>query len=180
MLGANLESKTRCQDLEAVARLASSLGARYDGRLEQRDTYFRVRQGRLKLREISRHSPDGQVSASSELIRYERPDDHGARVSAYERTAIDDPHTSKMQLEAAYGIRGCVRKQRALWILDATRIHLDEVEGLGAFVELETVSEAGPGSAERLEHDRVWSGLGLDPRATVEGSYIDLLEHGST
>ena len=49
------------------------------------------------------------------------------------------------QLEATHGVRGCVRKRRNLWILDATRIHLDEVEGLGAFVELETVSEGAPG-----------------------------------
>jgi adenylate cyclase class IV len=180
MLAANVESKTRCPDLEAVARLASALGARYEGRLEQVDTYFRVRRGRLKLREISHHAPDGQVSVSSELIRYERPDAKGARVSAYERTAIEDVESRKLRLEAAHGVRGCVRKQRKLWILDSTRIHLDEVEGLGRFVELETVSVAEPGSRERLEHDRLSSALGLDPRASIEGSYIDLLEPGSS
>ena len=73
-------------------------------------------------------------------------------------------------------MRGCVRKRRELWILDATRIHLDEVEGLGTFVELETVSEGAPGADERHEHDRVWTALGLDARDTVAGSYIDLLE----
>lgn len=176
MLGANVESKTRCADLDEIARLASALGARYEGRLEQVDTYFRVPRGRLKLREVSQVAPDGQVSASAELIRYERPDERGARVSTYERTAIEDVEPSKTRLAAAYGVRGCIRKQRDLWILDSTRIHLDDVEGLGSFVELETVSQGDPGAEERREHDRLWSVLGLDHQATVDGSYLDLLE----
>jgi adenylate cyclase, class 2 len=175
MLGANVESKTRCADLDEVARLASSLGAQYEGRLEQVDTYFRVPHGRLKLREISHFAPDGQVSASAELIRYERPDENGARVSSYERTPIEDVESCKVRLAAAHGVRGCVRKQRSLWILGSTRIHLDDVDDLGSFVELETVSQGDPGVEERREHDRLSSDLGLDPRATVVGSYIDLL-----
>jgi adenylate cyclase, class 2 len=180
MLGANVESKTRCADLDEVARLASSLGARYEGRLEQVDTYFRVPFGRLKLREISHVAPDGRVSGSAELIRYQRPDVGGARVSSYERTAIEDAEESKSRLAAAHGVRGCVRKHRELWILDSTRIHLDDVEGLGSFVELETVSEGAPGAEERGEHDRLWSALGLDSHASVNGSYIDLLEPTET
>lgn len=176
MLGANVESKTRCTDLQAVARLAAALGAQYEGRLEQVDTYFRVSRGRLKLREISHRTPDGRVSSSSELIRYERPDESGARVSTYERTEIGDVESCKMRLDAAHGVRGQVKKQRELWILDSTRIHLDSVECLGAFVELETVCAGAPGPADRLEHDRLSSALGLDPRSTVERSYIDLLE----
>jgi adenylate cyclase, class 2 len=175
MVAANVESKTRCPDLGAVARLAAALGARYEGRIEQVDTYFRVRRGRLKLREASHYGPDGRRSASSELIRYERPDVKGARVSVYERTATEDPKSSRLRLEAAHGVRGCIRKQRELWILDSTRIHLDEVEGLGTFVELETASSGEPESTERLEHDRLWSALGLDPHATVDCSYIDLV-----
>jgi adenylate cyclase class IV len=176
MLAANVESKTCCPDLEAVARLASALGARYEGRLEQVDTYFCVPRGRLKLREISHYAPDGRAFASTELIRYERPDGKGARVSVYERTAVADGESSRRRLEAAHGVRGCVRKQRALWTLDSTRIHLDEVEGLGTFVELETICSGELGMDERREHDRLWSALGLDSQATVGGSYIDLLE----
>ena len=176
MLAANVESKTRCPDLEAVARLLSALGARYEGRLEQVDTYLHVTRGRLKLREISHQAPDGQVHASTELIRYERPDGKGARMSAYERTAVEDVDSRRRRLEAAYGVRGRIRKQRELWILDSTRIHLDEVEGLGTFVELETVCAGGePSADERFEHDRLWSALGLDRRATVDCSYIDLV-----
>jgi len=178
MLGVNVESKTRCADLEEVARLAASLGARYEGRLDQVDTYFRVPSGRLKLREIAHRAPapDGRVSVSAELIRYERPDQSGARVSRYERTEVDDAESWRGRLETEHGLRGQIRKRRELWILESTRIHLDRVEGLGDFVELETVCAGTPGPADRLEHDRISSALRLDPRVSVEGSYIDLLE----
>jgi adenylate cyclase, class 2 len=179
MLGANVESKTRCADLDAVARQAASLGAGYEGRLQQVDTYFSVRRGRLKLREISYYASDGRVAASTELIRYERPDESGARVSTYERSELEDAESTKVRLGAAHGVRGCVRKQRELWTLDSTRIHLDQVEGVGTFVELETVCVGEPGPTELLEHDRVWNALGLDPRESVDGSYIDLLEPSS-
>lgn len=176
MLGANVESKTRCGDLDAIAGRAAALGARYEGRLEQVDAYFDVGRGRLKLREISRRAPDGGLVVSAELIRYERADEAGARVSRYERTEIGDVEASRRLLRTEHGVRGYVRKRRDLWTLDSTRIHLDRVQGLGDFVELETVSAGAPGPADRLEHDRVARALGLDPRASVGSSYIDLLE----
>jgi hypothetical protein len=74
--------------------------------------------------------------------------------------AVDDRESSRRRLEAAHGVRGRVRKQRELWILDSTRI---------------LCADGEPGVDERLEHDRLWSALGLDPRAMVAGSYIDLL-----
>jgi adenylate cyclase class IV len=180
MLGVNVESKTHGVDLDAVARIASALGARFEGELDQLDTYFRVRHGRLKLREISHRTPGGRVSVSAELIRYERADESGPRVSSYERTEVSDVTQCRTQLEAEHGVRGYVRKRRELWTLDSTRIHLDRVETLGDFVELETVSAGSPRPADRREHDRIASALGLDPSATVEGSYIDLLELSSS
>lgn len=176
MLGANVESKTRCADLEEVARLAAALGARYEGRLDQVDTYFRVPSGRLKVREIVQRAPDGGVSSSAELIRYERPDQSGARVSRYERTEVDDAESWRGRLETEHGLRGQVRKRRELWILESTRIHLDRVESVGHFVELETVCAGAPAPADRLEHDRISSALRLDPGQTVAASYIELLE----
>ena len=90
MLGTNVESKTRCQDLEAVARLASVARRTLRGAARPGRHVLQGRRGRLKLREIAHHSPDGEVSESSELIGYERPDESGARVSSYERTVIED------------------------------------------------------------------------------------------
>jgi adenylate cyclase len=173
---ANVESKTRCGDLAQVAAGAAALGARYGGRLDQVDTYFRVADGRLKLREIVHVAPDGDRTASAELIAYVRPDAGGARVSRYTRTPVDDVPARHAALAAAHGVRGRVRKRRELWLLQATRIHLDRVDGLGAFVELETVAAGAAGSAEREEHDRIARALHLDSTATLAGSYIDLVE----
>jgi adenylate cyclase class IV len=176
MLAANVETKARCADLRVVARLAAEIGARYEGRLDQLDTYFNAAGGRLKLREVTHTTPDGQVSSSAELIRYQRPDESGARVSRYDRTEIADPESCRARLEEEVGTRGLVQKRRELWLLDATRIHLDQVEGLGMFVELETVTTGTPAEADRREHDRIAIALGLDPAVTVAGSYIDLVE----
>jgi adenylate cyclase class IV len=109
-----------------------------------------------------------------------RPDAGGASVSRYARTPVADPAARRAALDAEHGRRGRVRKTRELFLLDATRIHLDEVEGLGAFVELETVAAGEAGPAERAEHDRIAAGLGLDAQATLAGSYIDLLEAAGT
>ncbi len=119
--------------------------------MHQVDTYFAVEQGRLKLREIVHTRPAGETTATAELIRYERPDEAGARVSAYERTELADPTETRAQLAAEHGIRGVVEKDRELWLVDATRIHLDRVVGLGDFVELETVCarRSDPGRARR-------------------------------
>jgi adenylate cyclase class 2 len=176
MRAANVETKVRCADLQGVARLAAEIGAHYDGRLDQIDTYFGAVRGRLKLREITHTTPDGQVSTGAELIRYERPDESGARVSVYELTEIADAESCRARLAEELGVRGRVEKQRELWLLDATRIHLDRVDGLGSFVELETVTAGTPAEADRREHDRIAAALGLDQSATVAGSYIDLLE----
>jgi adenylate cyclase len=175
-LAANVESKTRCGDLVGVAARAAALGARHAGRLDQVDTYFRVAEGRLKLRELVHVAPDGARTASAELIAYVRPDDGGARVSRYTRTPVDDAAAALAALVAEHGLRGRVRKRRELWLLDATRIHLDDVEGLGAFVELETVAVGDAGASERAEHDRIAAALGLAADAAVAGSYVDLLE----
>ena len=174
MIGVNVESKTRCTDLGEVAELAAAAGARYEGRLHQVDTYFAVEQGRLKLREIVHTSRAGDTSATAELIRYERPDEAGARKSAYERTELADPTAKRAQLAAEHDIRGVVEKDRELWLVDATRIHLDRVIELGDFVELETVCVGAPTTAERAEHDRIFRLLALDPADSVEGSYADL------
>lgn len=174
MTGVNVESKTRCTDLGEVAELAAAVGARYEGRLHQVDTYFAVAQGRLKLREIVHTRPAGETTATAELIRYERPDKAGARVSAYERTELGDPTETRAQLAAEHGIRGVVEKDRGLWLVDATRIHLDRVVGLGDFVELETVCAGTPTPAEHAEHERIFRLLALDPADSVEGSYADL------
>jgi adenylate cyclase class IV len=175
MVGANVESKVPNVDLATVARRAEELGATYAGVLEQEDTYLRVASGRLKLRQVVHRLPDGTSTRHAELIRYERPDQSGGRVSTYDRTPVTDPAQAKAHLTAKHGLRGVVRKQRELWLVESTRIHLDHVVGLGDFVELETVSDGVPGMTDHAEHDRIAEALTVDLSGSVKGSYIDLI-----
>ena len=143
-------------------------------RLGQIDTYFRVPQGRLKLREIN---AGGELSA--ELIQYDRPDDPGARTSTYRRIsiAVDQTAPLKTALRDSLGELTTVCKQRTVMIWRSTRIHLDQVDGLGRFVELETVLGKDPDSVEmgRAEFDDVVEWLGLASLEAIPGSYSDLL-----
>jgi adenylate cyclase class IV len=176
----NVETKVPCDDLVAVAERARAAGARYEGRLDQVDTYFRVEAGRLKLREQTHHPVGGGAVTSAELIRYERPDKSGARVSGYTRLAVADGPASRAALAESHGVRGTVAKRRQLWILDATRIHLDEVERLGTFVELETIFEGTSEAFAREEHERVLALLAIRPGDALAGSYIDLSVRASS
>jgi predicted adenylyl cyclase CyaB len=90
-----------------------------------------VLQGRLKLREFG----DG----TAELIYYERPDKAGPKTSKYTRAQISDVASTREVLELVLGTKAVVAKQREVFLAGTTRIHLDEVDGLGTFVELEVV-----------------------------------------
>jgi predicted adenylyl cyclase CyaB len=164
----NLERKARCADLAAAGAALRRFGARLEGTQEQTDTYFPAPSGRLKLRVIDGHD--------AVLIAYARPDDMGLRPSSYHLVAISDPEALQAALAAALGVRGAVRKRRTVWHWHNVRIHLDEVAGLGIFVEFEAVlseTEEEETSRDRLaELGRL---LGLTPADDVAGSYADLL-----
>lgn len=164
----NLERKARCADLSAAAAAVEQLGARQQGVLEQTDVYFRAPNGRLKLR-----TTGGQPTV---LIWYERPDEANARWSRYYLVSVSDPPALRAALAAALGERGEVRKRRTLWLWHNVRIHLDEVAGLGSFVEFEAVmsgSEVEATAQARLAE--LAAALGLTPADDVAGSYADLL-----
>ncbi|KAM6424701.1 adenylate cyclase CyaB-like [Rhynochetos jubatus] len=126
------------------------------------------RGGRLKLR----RTPDGR----GELIFYERPDAAGPRLSCFRITPTDDPDGLEAVLARALGVLGAVRKRRLLYLVGQTRVHLDSVEGLGDFLELEVVLAEGQ-SAE--DGERVARGLmerlGVREDDLVAGAYLDLL-----
>jgi adenylate cyclase class IV len=172
----NIESKARCNDLAALAAILRSHRIVYDGVLVQRDTYFAVESGRLKLRELTYRPASGGASVGAELIRYERPDESGARVSEYECMPVAEPRRRLRELAAQYGVRSVVTKRRELWLSGATRIHLDDVDGLGTFVELETVLGGQLDEGAQAEHLRLRRLLGLDQMQPVESSYGDLAE----
>jgi homotetrameric cytidine deaminase len=162
----NVELKARDADPEATLRRALELGASDEGVLRQRDTYFGRARGRLKLRE--------QEPGDAQLIAYQRPDDAQARTSAYRIAEVADPEALREALDAALGTRVVVDKRRHLLLYENVRIHLDDVDGLGAFVELEGV--ASPQSDLTREHElveRLRAQLGLGEPVPV--SYSDLL-----
>lgn len=165
----NVEIKARVRDMGALlARVERISGA--PGRvIEQEDTFFHAEKGRLKLRVLA---PD-----RGELIAYERADVSGPKVSDFLIARTDDPDSLKRVLAAALGIRGVVRKRRALHIVDPTRIHLDEVEGLGDFMELEVMLGERQSIADGQAIAEEWMRrLGIEPGDLVQGAYMDLLE----
>ena len=164
----NWELKCRCGDLEAVRGRALALGARDVGVLEQTDTFFPAPEGRLKLREFG--------EGAGELIAYRRADGTEARGSDYLLCQVSEPERLREALAFALGTRVVVRKRRRLLLWRHTRIHLDDVEGLGSFVELETVMSGQTDAAARAELEEAAAALGLDACEPVSGAYVDLLE----
>jgi homotetrameric cytidine deaminase len=169
----NVELKVR--DADPAATLARALalpGVRDEGEIRQRDTYFATTRGRLKLRE--------EADAGGErahLIAYTRPDEPTARTSSYRLAPVADPDALRAALDASLGMLVVVDKRRRLLLWENVRIHLDDVDGLGAFAELEGV--AGPGSDLTTEHERVAhlrEQLALGE--IVPSSYADLLRDG--
>lgn len=165
----NVEIKARVDDLQALRCRLGTLPIRAEEHLEQVDTFFRVARGRLKLREFA----DG----SAELIYYERPDNLGAKLSEYERLPSLEPMRLKRVLTAALGVRGTVTKRRDVYLVGQTRIHLDTVDGLGTFLELEVVlgESDTPESGEAIAIDLLGA-LQIPPESLIRRAYIDILE----
>lgn len=136
--------------------------------LEQIDQFYRVPEGRLKLRQIN--------GEHAELIFYRRSDSAGPKTSDYSRVPIVHPDQLAQLLTLALEPVGIVKKTRTLYLIGQTRIHLDEVEDLGSYLELEVVLEpsqtesAGEAIARELMQK-----LSIRHDDLVEGAYIDHL-----
>jgi len=140
--------------------------------IPQEDTFFNVEKGRLKLRILA---PD-----NAQLIFYTRPDQEGPKRSDYHIALTSDPENLKRVLELAYGIRGVVKKTRYLYLVGQTRVHLDDVEGLGQFMELEVVMREGQSDAEGQKiAEGLMTSLGVERGDLLEGAYMDLMEDQS-
>jgi predicted adenylyl cyclase CyaB len=164
----NIELKARCRDLTSAANAARSLGAVRQGVLMQTDTYFHVSRGRLKLRE--------HEGGRAELIAYSRPDHPEFRSSEYHVVLVPNPAELKAALASALGVRGEVRKRRELYLWHNVRIHLDDVKGLGTFVEFEAVLTPGEDEAHSLRRlDELTRALRIQPGDRIAVSYSDLL-----
>ncbi len=169
-MAANIEIKARVNDFEALKARAASISDKPLEIIPQEDTFFNTEKGRLKLRVLA---PDLGV-----LIYYERPDQDGPKRSDYHLAETHDPESLKETLTLALGVRGVVRKTRYLYMVGQTRIHLDDVEGLGHFMELEVVMREGQSDAEgQAIAEDLMRRLGVRKDAWLEGAYMDLIEH---
>jgi len=168
-MATNIEIKARVRDVERFRALVEEISDTPEAVMQQEDVFLRSPRGRLKLRILS--------PSSGQLIYYERADAAGPRPSNYLLFETSRPDSLLEVLAGALGIRGRVRKTRSLYMTGTTRIHLDEVEGLGTFSELEVVlgphqsAEEGASVANRL-----MKRLGIEAGDLVTTAYIDLLE----
>jgi len=165
----NIEIKARVRNFEEMRQRAEKLSDMALQVIQQEDTFFNTEMGRLKLRILT--------TDPAQLIYYTRPDQEGPKRSDYHIYETADPENLKRVLELTYGIRGVVRKTRYLYIVGQTRVHLDDVEGLGQFMELEVVMQMGQSDAEgQAIAEGLMTGLGVERSDLLEGAYLDLLE----
>lgn len=167
----NIEIKARLKSISSAEPIASGFaGNGPHARLLQMDTYFNVPDGRFKLRE---------EGGTGELIYYRRLDAPGPSRCDYFIVPIGSPAEVKGVLEAALGVRCVVRKQRAVYLYRNVRIHLDEVAGLGWFLEFEVVMpEGSPDSEGESLILSLMRAFDLEQDDLVECSYCDLMKQG--
>lgn len=164
----NVEIKARVADPRAMAERAAAVAEEGPWTLEQDDTFFGCQGGRLKLREFG--------DATGELIFYRRRNQAGPGRSDYRITPTADPAGLRAALGDALGVIGRVRKRRVLYLAGRTRIHLDRVEGLGDFLELEVVLNDGePAAAGEAEARLLMDRLAVGNEDLVEVAYVDLM-----
>ena len=168
----NVEIKARVRDLASLSERARKLSDAPVRIISQVDTFFNVPSGRLKLRELG--------LGAAQLIYYDRPDQDGPKRSDYVIFETRDPRALKAVLTQALGIRGQVDKVRQLFMIGQTRLHLDEVRGLGHFMELEVVLQPGQSDEDgRSIAEGLISKLGIERRDLLDAAYIDLLERAA-
>ncbi|HVW53071.1 MULTISPECIES: class IV adenylate cyclase [unclassified Trinickia] len=165
----NIELKARARAFDELRERAASLADDAPLIFRQQDFFYDVPRGRLKLRQFDDGTP-------SELIFYQRDDKEGPKASYYTRSPVTNPEAMHALLATALTTRGIVTKERHVYLAGRTRIHLDRVDGLGDFVELEVVlqpedDEAG-GTAEA---HAVFAKLGVPQTDLVALAYVDLL-----
>ena len=164
----NIEIKARVADMAALEARAAAIADGGPVQIPQDDTFFGCANGRLKLRVHA----DGR----GELIAYLRPDDGGPKVSQYLVSPTSSPDTLRAALTQSNGQEGRVIKHRTLYMVGRTRVHLDRVQGLGDYMELEVVLADGESPDDGVhEAHALMARLGIAQDSLVTGAYHDLL-----
>jgi predicted adenylyl cyclase CyaB len=166
---ANIEIKAQVNDFNRLRQTAEQMSDTPCQVIPQEDTFFNCPNGRIKLRELN--------PQLGQLVYYQRQDVTGPKHSEYKIFETDDPAGLKMILGEAFGVRGVISKVRYLYMVGQTRIHLDDVAGLGKFMELEVVlqpdqtDKQGQAIAEDLMRK-----LGILAVDLIDGAYMDMME----
>ena len=164
----NIEIKARSNRLDEIRELLRSWGARELGTDHQTDTYFHCPKGRLKLRE-------GNIEHS--LIHYERPDQEGPKRSEVSLYHPKEPGPElKEVLTQAFGVWKTVKKAREIFFVENVKIHLDTVDGLGTFVEIEAIDRDGNIGELRLlqQCEEMMAAFSIEPADLLAQSYSDM------
>ncbi len=165
----NVEIKARLSQPENTKKKIIALADGPPTEIVQEDVFFHANSGRLKLRKFA---PD-----AGELISYKRGDNLGPKTSTYHIFPTRNPDLLESMLTFSLGVKGLVRKVRQLYKIGQTRVHLDEVEELGSFLELEVVLTATQTELEGETIARsIMSDLAISPADLIDVAYIDLLD----
>lgn len=165
----NIELKARLESLDAARQVAERMATSRLGVQHQIDTYFHCTTGRLKLREID-------LPPLAQLIAYQRSDTAEAKASDYRLTSVTNPADLKATLAAALGLLLVVEKRREIFLHHNVRIHLDEVAGLGTFLEFEAVLGPDVDAAQGFAQvARLRKEFAIRDEQLVDRSYSDLL-----
>lgn len=170
---ANIEIKAVLRNRAAALACAARLATSGPEIIHQEDTFFHCADARLKLRIF--HSDDG-TSSHGELIRYQRENRAEARCSRYSIARTANPRILLDILTKTLAVVGTVKKTRTLYLAGQTRIHIDQVEGLGDFLELEVVLRDGQTEEEATRIANTWlAEFKIGEQDLIAGAYVDLL-----
>jgi len=168
MMGRNVEIKARLSNPDHTASIAAQIADSGPVIIDQEDVFFNCSKGRLKLRKFS--------DKTGELIYYNRDSGNGPSECNYSILKISDPTLIHSILTEALGVRGVIRKSRTLYMYGQTRIHLDDVRGLGKFIEIEVVLSPGQTTSEGTDiAHSLMQRLGISENDLIDAAYIDML-----
>jgi adenylate cyclase class 2 len=169
----NIEFKARVNDTSVHETKLQTLTPRFAGEDLQKDTYYNVTSGRLKLRE-------GNIENA--LIWYDRPDEAGAKQANILLYKHQPDDSLKAILEKVHGIKVVVEKRRRIYFVENVKFHFDTVNGLGTFIEAEAIDQDGSIGIEKLKAqcDHYINFFGIQPEDHIRVSYSDLLLQQTT
>ena len=166
----NVEIKTRINNPKDIESILLSYGADYKGTDHQTDHYFNVKQGKLKLR---------RGNIENTLIQYHRPESKDLKTSTVRLQFLpSDNEALQAILEDSIGLRSKVSKARKIFFIDNVKFHIDQIEQLGDFLEIEAISMDGAFTQDQLSEqcNKYIDLLKLNRNNFIDKSYVDLIE----